>query len=46
MSAGLTAASIAALFGLTGGIIDHDRYAVPATAVIAAAVVPTLIAQK
>jgi hypothetical protein len=46
VSAGLTFGSIAALFGLTSGIIDQDQYTVLAAAVIASAVVPTLIAEK
>ena len=46
MSTGLTFGSIAALFGLTNGIIDQDQYTVLVTAVIASAVVPTLIAEK
>ena len=46
MSTGLTFGSIAALFGLTNGIIDQDQYTVLVTAVIASAVVPTLIAEN
>jgi Kef-type K+ transport system membrane component KefB len=46
MSTGLTFGSIAALFGLTNGIIDRDQYTVLVTAVIASAVVPTLIAER
>lgn len=46
MSTGLTFGSISALFGLTNGIIDQDQYTVLVTAVIASAVVPTLIAQR
>jgi len=46
MSTGLTFGSIAALFGLTNGIIDQDQYTVLVTAVIASAVLPTLIAQR
>jgi Kef-type K+ transport system membrane component KefB len=46
MSTGLTFGSIAALFGLTNDIIDQQQYTVLVTAVIASAVVPTLIAQK
>ena len=45
MSTGLTFGSISALFGLTHGIIDQAQYSVLVTAVIASAVVPTLIAQ-
>jgi Kef-type K+ transport system membrane component KefB len=46
MSTGLTFGTISALFGLTHGIIDQRQYTVLVTAVIASAVVPTLIAQK
>jgi Kef-type K+ transport system membrane component KefB len=46
MSTGLTFGSISALFGLTNKIIDQQQYTVLVTAVIASAVVPTLIAQK
>jgi Kef-type K+ transport system membrane component KefB len=46
MSTGLTFGSICALFGLTNGIIDQDQYTILVTAVIASAVVPTLIAQR
>ena len=46
MSTGLTFGSIAALFGLTNGIIDREQYTVLVTAVIASAVVPTLIAER
>lgn len=45
MSTGLTFGSISALFGFTAGIIDQDQYTVLVTAVIASAVVPTVIAQ-
>jgi Kef-type K+ transport system membrane component KefB len=45
MSTGLTFGSISALFGLTNNIIDPAQYTVLLTAVIASAVVPTLIAQ-
>jgi Kef-type K+ transport system membrane component KefB len=45
MSTGLTFGSISALFGLTNNIIDQQQYTVLVTAVIASAVVPTLIAQ-
>jgi hypothetical protein len=37
--------SISALFGLTNNIIDQTQYTVLLTAVIASAVVPTVIAQ-
>lgn len=46
MSSGLTFGSIAALFGLTNGIIDREQYTVLVSAVIASGVVPTMIAQK
>jgi Kef-type K+ transport system membrane component KefB len=46
MSTGLTFGSISALYGLTNKIIDQRQYTVLLTAVIASAVVPTLIAQK
>jgi Kef-type K+ transport system membrane component KefB len=46
MSTGLTFGSISALFGLNNHIISQDQYTVLVTAVIASAVVPTLIAQK
>jgi len=45
MSTGLTFGSISALFGLTNNIIDQTQYTVLLTAVIASAVVPTVIAQ-
>lgn len=44
MSTGLTFGSIAALFGLTHDIIDQNQYSFLIAAVIASAVVPTLIA--
>ncbi len=46
MSTGLTFGSISALYGLTNGIIDQQRYTILVTAVILSAVVPTMIAQK
>ena len=46
MSTGLTFGSISALFGLTKGIIDQQQYTILVAAVIASAVVPTLIAQR
>jgi Kef-type K+ transport system membrane component KefB len=46
MSTGLTFGTISALFGLTNRIIDQRQYAVLVSAVIASAVVPTLIAQR
>jgi Kef-type K+ transport system membrane component KefB len=44
MSTGLTFGSISALFGLTHQIIDQVQYSLLIVAVIASAVVPTLIA--
>ncbi len=44
MSTGLTFGSIASLFGLTHGIIDTAQYSYLVAAVIASAVVPTVIA--
>ncbi|HUN46868.1 MAG TPA: cation:proton antiporter [Stellaceae bacterium] len=46
MSTGLTFGSISALFGLSNHIIDQRQYTILVTAVIASAVVPTLIAQR
>jgi Kef-type K+ transport system membrane component KefB len=46
MSTGLTFGSISALYGLTNNIIDQQQYTILLTAVIASAVVPTLIAQR
>lgn len=46
MCTGLTFGSIAALFGLTNGIINQDQYTILVTAVIGSAVVPTMIAQR
>jgi glutathione-regulated potassium-efflux system ancillary protein KefC len=44
MSTGLTFGSISALFGLSHGIIDTAQYSYIIAAVVASAVVPTLIA--
>src|SRR6266481_2146280 len=46
MSTGLTFGSISALFGLTNHIIDERQYTILLTAVIASAVVPTIIAER
>ena len=46
MSTGLMFGSIAALYGLTHGIISRDQYAILVTAIILSAVVPTLIAER
>jgi len=44
MSTGLTFGTISALFGLTNGIIDQSQYSALVAAVIASAVIPTLVA--
>jgi Kef-type K+ transport system membrane component KefB len=44
MSTGLTFGTISALFGLSNGIIDQAQYSAIVAAVVASAVVPTLIA--
>ena len=44
MSTGLTFGTIASLFGISHGIIDQAQYSALVAAVIASAVVPTLIA--
>jgi glutathione-regulated potassium-efflux system ancillary protein KefC len=44
MSTGLTFGTISALFGLSRGIIDQGQYSALVAAVIASAVVPTVIA--
>ena len=44
MSTGLTFGTISALFGLSRGIIDQAQYSALVAAVIASAVIPTLIA--
>jgi glutathione-regulated potassium-efflux system ancillary protein KefC len=44
MSTGLTFGSISALYGLTHGIVDRDQYSFLIAAVIASAVIPTIIA--
>jgi Kef-type K+ transport system membrane component KefB len=44
MSTGLTFGTISALFGLSHGIIDQGQYSALVAAVVATAVVPTLIA--
>ncbi len=46
MSTGLTFGSISALYGLTHGIVTRDQYSFLIAAVIASAVVPTIIANK
>jgi Kef-type K+ transport system membrane component KefB len=44
MSTGLTFGSISALYGLTHGIVDRNQYSFLIAAVIASAVIPTIIA--
>lgn len=44
MSTGLTFGTISSLFGLSHGIVDQAQYSVLVAAVVASAVVPTLIA--
>ena len=44
MSTGLTFGTISALFGLTNGIVSQAQYSALVAAVIASAVIPTLIA--
>jgi Kef-type K+ transport system membrane component KefB len=46
MSTGLTFGSIAALFGLTNGLITQQQYSELVTVVILSALVPTLVAQQ
>ncbi len=44
MSTGLAFGSIAALFGLTHGIINQEKYSLLIAVVVASAIIPTLIA--
>jgi Kef-type K+ transport system membrane component KefB len=44
MSTGLTFGTISSLFGLSHGIVTQEQYSFLVTAVIASAVVPTVIA--
>jgi hypothetical protein len=44
MSTGLTFGTISALFGLSHGLVSQEQYSFLVAAVIASAVVPTLIA--
>ena len=44
MSTGLTFGTISSLFGLSHGIVNQEQYSALVAAVIASAVVPTLIA--
>jgi Kef-type K+ transport system membrane component KefB len=46
MSTGLTFGTISALYGYSHQIIDQTQYTILVVAVIASAVVPTVIAQK
>ncbi|MDI6846351.1 MAG: hypothetical protein QME28_09465 [Candidatus Saccharicenans sp.] len=46
MFTGLTFGTIFALYGLTHNIISRDRYSFLVAAVIACAVIPTLIASR
>ena len=46
MSTGLTFGTISALFGLSHGLITEEQYSFLVAAVIASAVVPTIIAAK
>jgi Kef-type K+ transport system membrane component KefB len=46
MSTGLTFGTISALYGLTNNIISREQYSLIVGAVIASAVIPTLIANK
>jgi hypothetical protein len=44
MSTGLTFGTISSLFGLSHGVVDQAQYSALVAAVVASAVVPTLIA--
>jgi hypothetical protein len=44
MSTGLTFGTISALYGYSNGIVNQEQYSFLVTAVIASAVIPTLIA--
>jgi len=44
MSTGLTFGTISAIYGLTHGIVTQDQYSFLVAAVIASAVIPTIIA--
>jgi len=46
MSTGLTFGTISSLYGLNAGILDRAQFSVLVTAVVASAVIPTLIAQR
>jgi hypothetical protein len=44
MSTGLTFGTISALYGYSHGIVSREQYSLLVTAVIASAVIPTMIA--
>jgi Kef-type K+ transport system membrane component KefB len=46
MSTGLTFGTISSLYGLNAGIIDRAQFSVLVSAVVASAVIPTVIAQR
>ncbi|MBI4635645.1 MAG: cation:proton antiporter [Candidatus Rokubacteria bacterium] len=46
MSTGLTFGTISSLYGLNAGILDRAQFSVLVTAVVASAVIPTVIAQR
>jgi Kef-type K+ transport system membrane component KefB len=46
MSTGLTFGIISSLYGLNAGILNRAQFSVLVTAVVASAVIPTLIAQR
>jgi Kef-type K+ transport system membrane component KefB len=46
MSTGLTFGTISSLYGLNAGILDRAQFSVLVSAVVASAVIPTLVAQR
>src|SRR5438876_1551381 len=46
MSTGLTFGTISSLYGLNAGILDRGQFSVLVTAVVASAVIPTIVAQR
>ncbi|MBI4471739.1 MAG: hypothetical protein HY646_03660, partial [Acidobacteria bacterium] len=46
MSTGLTFGTISSLYGLNAGIIDRQQFTILLAAVIASAVIPTIVAQR
>jgi hypothetical protein len=46
MSTGLTFGTIASLFGFSQGIIDKSQYSILVAAIIATAIIPTIIANS